>query len=207
MSEYSITAANATSISINLDQIIFDEITAIKRMVLTRSTAGFKDATVSNSTIMTQSSPVITITGTILEPTVTDLATVILGDTTVVLGATGTSLNAVIADINDQTGDNIHASKNSTDQLIITYTPDNGVWQLVIGAGSANGDLGLTQATILSPTPASVDYFNVWRGDAQDRQLHGHMTKIIRSIESKGFNIVRRTNPVTGITFSWFIQW
>jgi Txe/YoeB family toxin of Txe-Axe toxin-antitoxin module len=155
---------------------------------------------------MTESSPEIQVIGSVQTPVVTSSNTLILNDSAVVLGTSGTNLNSVIADINDANIPGITASKTD-DSLVLTYTPTNGVWTFIIGAGTANTELGLTQTTITAENPSSVDYYSVWRGFSQDRILSDRMNNVIKSLEAKGFNIIRKTNPLTNTTFEWYVQW
>ena len=202
---YSINATRADLISTS-DLLLYDEISYIKRAILTESQAGNRQVIVNDGTVMTESSPEVTVTGTVTAPVITPSNTLILNDSAVVLGTTGTNLNAVIADINDAAISGVTATKQQ-DQLVLTYIPTDGVWQFVIGAGTANAELGLTTSTVTPTNPLSVDYYSVWRGLAQDRVLSDRMTTVIQSIEAKGFNIIRRTNTVTNTTFEWYIQW
>ena len=129
---------------------------------------------------MTKTTATITITGTQANPTIVPGTTVIFESTTVTLGTSGSNLNAVIADINDAGIANLTASKNSSNQLVLTYVaPEAAQWTFEVGAGTANGVLGLTAATTTATNPSSVDYFNVWQGNTSDSCSAEDITAVI----------------------------
>jgi len=69
-------------------------------------------------------------------------------------------IDDIVDSINGASVAGIVASKDGTDQLVITYSPPNGTaLDLVIGAGSANTDLGLTAGTTTSSTVDPNLYF------------------------------------------------
>jgi hypothetical protein len=157
---------------------------------------------------MTESTPDIVVTGSVANPTITALDTVILAGQTVILGTTGTSLNAVIADINDANITGLVASKNNTNQLVLTYTaPAATTWTFVVGAGTANADLGLTAATSTATNPSSVTYFTTWDGSTQDRAKTDQMNQVELYFKNLGYTIERLKNVTTGKTFKWQITY
>ena len=187
--------------------VIFDEVNTLMRQVIAASDAGAYELTVDTGTVMTQSTPDIVVTGSVSNPTVNVGDTVSIGGNTVTLGTSGTGINGVVADINDAGITGVVASKNSLAQLVITYTPSQANWSLVIGAGTANTALGLTSVTATPSTPASVDYFSVWNGTTTDRKLDDEMQRVIKYFRNLGYNIVRMNNTTTTNTFKWVIYW
>lgn len=206
MSTFGINAQQANQNKRN-DLVIFDEQCAIMKKIIQQSNAGACNITVSDTT-MTQSTATITVTGTVAGPVIIGNPTVIINGSTVTLGTTGANLNSVIADINDANLSGIVASKNESNQLVITYTaPAATTWQLEIGAGTANTDLGLTAATTLADPPSSVQYFNVWQGNVSDTCSADDLTAVKEFFTNMGYDIQQRTNNATGKTFSWLISY
>ena len=187
--------------------VIFDEVNTLMRKVIAASDAGDYELTVDSGTVMTQSTPDIVVTGTVSNPTVNAGDTLSIGGNTITLGTSGTNLNAVVADINDANITGVVASKNSLNQLVITYTPSQANWSLTIGSGTANTALGLNAITATPSNPASSDYFNVWNGTTVDRKLDDEMQRVIKYFTNLGYNIVRMNNTTTTNTFKWVIYW
>lgn len=134
--------------------------------------------------------------------------TVIINGTTVTLGTTGTNLNSVIADINDANVSGVVASKNESNQLVLTYTaPAATTWALTIGAGTSNTDLGLSAATTTATNPISVDYYNVFTGATTDACATEEINAVIEHFETLGYRIIQQTNTTTGKTFQWVINY
>ena len=168
---YYINKTSARTIA-RADLTIFNETQALMKQVITDAGNGLYQTTVTDGTTMTESTPTITITGTVANPTVSSLETVILGGQTVILGPSGLNLNAVIADINDASVSGLVASKNAANNLVLTYTaPAATTWTFVLGAGTANTNLGLTAQTYTASNPDSVAYYNVWSGTVADLSL------------------------------------
>ena len=189
------------------DLVVFEEQCAIMKKVIVASNEGVCTLTISDTT-MTQSTATITITGTVSNPTITGTPTIIINGTTVTLGTTGTNLNSIIADINDAAVSGVVASKNSSNQLVITYTaPAASTWQIEIGAGTANTDLGVTQGTTTATDPASVSYYQVWQGTVADPCSTDEMLDVIDYFANLGYDIQRQTNSTTGKTFKWVVNY
>lgn len=189
------------------DLVIFEEQCAIMRKIIEQSSAGACSITI-NDTTMTQSTATITVTGTIADPVIIGTPTVIINGSTVTLGTTGTNLNSVIADINDANVSGVVASKNENNQLVLTYTaPAATTWQLVIGAGTANTDLGLTANTTTATNPSSVTYYQVSQGSTVDICSTEEMNEVISYFRNLGFEIEQQTNTTTGKTFQWVINY
>ena len=204
---YSINATNARLIA-RADLTIFNETQALMKQVITDAGNGLYETTITDGTEMTESTPTIVITGSIANPTITLTPTVILGGQTVTLGTTGTSLNAIIADINDAAIPGVVASKNATDNIVITFTCSQTVsWNFVVGAGTANPDLGLTAVTTTATNPTSVDYFNCWQGNSSSRPKTDQMNQVILYFQNLGYNIERLKNTSTGKTIKWVISY
>jgi hypothetical protein len=204
---YTINKTQARTIA-RADLTIFNETQAIMKQIITDAGNGLYETTISDGTIMTESTPDIVVTGSVANPTITALDTVILAGQTVILGTTGTSLNAVIADINDANITGLVASKNNTNQLVLTYTaPAATTWTFVVGAGTANADLGLTAATSTATNPSSVTYFTTWDGSTQDRAKTDQMNQVELYFKNLGYTIERLKNVTTGKTFKWQITY
>jgi hypothetical protein len=190
------------------DLTIYDEVNALMRQVIQDAGNGLYQTTISDGTTMTESTPTITVTGTVANPTITPSDTLILGGNTISLGTTGTNLNAVIADINDANISGLVASKNSTNNLVLTYSaPSSTSWNFIIGAGTANTDVGLTAGTTTATNPESVTYFSVWQGVANDRPKTDQMNQVILYFQNLGYTIDRLINTTNNKTFKWVISY
>ena len=185
---------------------IFDEVHDIMRKVIVASDAGSYDLTITDTT-MTLATPTSQVTGTVSNPTITGTPTVIIAGATITLGTSGTTLNAVIADINDAGVTGLVASKDASNNLVLSYTHSPSNWSLAIGAGTANTALGLTQTTVSPTNPVSVDYYNVWTGGLTNRKYDDEMTQVIKYFQNLGYNIVQQKNTLTNSTFKWKLFW
>ena len=204
---YTINKTQARTIA-RADLTIFNETQALMKQVITDAGNGLYETTVTDGTTMTESTPDIVITGSVANPTITGTPTVILGGSTVVLGTTGLSLNVVIADINDAAIAGVVASKNAANNLVITFTcSQTTTWTFVVGAGTANADLGLTAATSTATNPTSVDFFNCWQGNAVSRPKTDQMNQVILYFQNLGYTIDRIKNTNTGKTLKWVISY
>ena len=204
---YTINKTTARAIA-RADLTIFNETQALMKQVITDAGNGLYQTTVDDGTTMTESTPEIVVTASTANPTITATDTVILAGQTVVLGTTGTSLNAVISDINDANIPGLIASKNAGNNLVLTYTaPAATAWQFIIGAGTANADLGLATAIQTASNPASVDYFNCWQGNVQSREKSDQMNQVILYFENLGYSIQRLKNTNTNKTIKWEINY
>jgi len=116
--------------------------------------------------------------------------------------------HVIIADINDAAIAGITASKDSTNNLVITITqqPSN-VWQYIIGAGSANTAIGITAGTYVPTMPTSINYHDTWRGTRTNRGENQQMNSIIRYFENMGYKIERSANVTSQNTFQWNVYW
>ena len=204
---YYINKTSARTIA-RADLTIFNETQALMKQVITDAGNGLYETTITDGTTMTESTPTITITGTVANPTVSSLETVILGGQTVILGPSGTNLNAVIADINDANVSGLVASKNAANNLVLTYTaPAATTWTFVLGAGTANTNLGLTAQTYTASNPDSVTYYNVWSGTVADRAKSDQMNQVIKYFENLGYTIERLKNTTTNKNLKWVISY
>ncbi len=204
---YAINKTEARTIA-RADLTIFNETQALMKQVITDAGNGLYETTITDGTTMTESTPTITITGTVANPTVSSLETVILGGQTVILGPSGTNLNAVIADINDANVSGLVASKNAANNLVLTYTaPAATTWTFVLGAGTANTNLGLTAQTYTASNPDSVTYYNVWSGTTADRVKTDQMNQVIKYFQNLGYTIERLKNTTTNKNLKWVISY
>ena len=204
---YTINKTQARTIA-RADLTIFNETQALMKQVITDAGNGLYETTVTDGTTMTESTPDIVITGSVANPTITGTPTVILGGSTVVLGTTGLSLNAVIADINDAAVAGVVASKNAANNLVITFTcSQTTTWQFVVGAGTANADLGLTAATSTATNPSSVTYYTTWQGSTTNRPYTDQMNQVELYFKNLGYSIERLKNTSTGKNLKWKISY
>ncbi len=203
---YGITATQA-KVDARADSVIVDEVHTLMKQVIADAQAGNYSTTQSDGTTMTNSTPATTITGTVTNPTITGTPTLIVAGSTITLGTSGTNLNAVIADINDAAVTGLVASK-SANKLVLTYTHTAGTaYNVVIGAGTANTDLGLVAQTYTATNPASATYYNVWKGTQTDRAKTDQMNEVIEYFKGLGYHIERQNNTTTASTFKWVITW
>ena len=204
---YSINKSEARLLA-RADLTIFNETQALMKQVITDAGNGLYETTVTDGTTMTESTPTIIVTGSVANPTITATPTVILGGSTITLGTSGLNLNAIIADINDAAVTGVVASKNSANNLVLTFTcSQTTTWSFVVGAGTANTDLGLTAATNTATNPTSVDYFNCWQGNATSRPKTDQMNQVVRYFQQLGYTIERLKNTNTGKTLKWVISY
>jgi len=189
------------------DMIIYDEVQAIMKAVITASGSGLYETTVNDTTTMTESTPSQSITGSALNPTITVGETLIFNSTTVTLGTSGTSINAVVSDINDAAITGLVASK-SANYLKLDYTAPAGLtWTHDIGAGTANTGLGLTAGVVTMTAPTSTSYYTAWQGTSVDRAKGLQMDEVIKHFGNLGYKLERTINTVTGTTLKWYIYW
>jgi len=156
---------------------------------------------------MTESTPQITITGSVSNPTITGTPTLIIAGSTITLGTSGTNLNSITADVNDAIIPGLVAGKDNVNFRVFYTAPASTAWQVTIGAGTANTDLGLTAGTTSATNPSSVDYFSVWQGVTNDRAKTDQMNQVISYFENLGYTISRLTNTATNKTFKWVISY
>ena len=77
--------------------------------------------------------------------------------------------------------------------------------ELSILTASAAGHYETTLTNTTMST--SSNYFNVWRGNTDDRAKEKQMATIIQYFTDLGYTIERKTNATTGNTFNWVIYW
>ena len=189
------------------DLTIFNEVNAIMKQIITDAGNGLYETTVSDGTTMTESTPQISITGTVSNPTITGTPTLIIAGSTITLGTSGTNLNSITADVNDAIIPGLVAGKDNANFKIFYTAPASTAWQVAIGTGTANTDLGLTAGTTTATNPSSVDYFSVWQGMTNDRAKTDQMNQVISYFENLGYTISRLTNSATNRTFKWVISY
>lgn len=189
------------------DLTIFNEVQALMKQVITDAGNGLYQTTISDATTMTESTPSVTVIGA-SDPTITGTPTLIIAGHTTTLGSTGTNLNSIIADINDASISGLVASKNTNNNLILTYqAPASTTWSVEVGSGTANTELGLTPGIINATDPSSVSYNSVWQGNLADRAKTDQMNQVELYFKNLGYSIDRVTNSVTGKTFKWVISY
>lgn len=204
---YAINKTEARTIA-RADLTIFNETQFLMKQVITDAGNGLYETTITDGTTMTESTPTITITGTVANPTVSSLETIIIAGQTIILGPSGTNLNAVIADINDANVSGLVASKNAANNLVLSYTVAQATsFTVVLGAGTANTNLGLTAQTYTASNPDSVAYFNCWQGTVSDRVKTDQMNQVIQYFQNLGYTIERLKNTNTNKTLKWVISY
>lgn len=188
------------------DMIVYKEVSAIMEAIIAASDNGKFQAVVSDSTVMTESTPSTLKIATVNNPVITNGSTFEINGSTIVLGTSGTNLNCVIADINDAEIPGVVAKKDGG-YLVLEITGSSSSWEYSIGVGTANVQLGLTTGNYMIPTPSSVNYFNVWQGTETDRALQSQMNQVIKHFVNLGFKIEQVTNTTTSKTFNWNVYW
>jgi hypothetical protein len=186
--------------------VILQEVRAIEEAILTAVSSNVLNATVSDGTTMTMSTPAVSVTGTVNNPTTTAGHTFTINGTTVT--ASSTSINSIVDDINTLTMTGITASKTAVaGALKIASDNNNFTLILAVGTGTILGDLGLTAATTTA-TAVSKDYYNVWQGTATNTTYTQQMAEVVKYFTDKGYTIVRQKNAdTTNTTFKWYVTW
>ena len=204
---HNITATQARNLSAS-DLVIYNEIDTITRAINTAALAGELSTVVNDGTTMTESTPTITVTGSVANPVAGGVGeSLTLAGSTVTIDALE-DLDQMIASINDAAISGLTASKNSSNQIVLTYVPPMGTWSFVIDADSANATLGLTAGTTTATTPESVSYYNMWSGQIDDRKKSYEFSQVVQSFQNDGFNIVAKQNTASAqTTFLWEIYW
>ena len=189
------------------DSVMFEKSYTIMKQIIAESSAGEYETTITNATTMTSAQPTHVVTGTVADPIIAPGETIIIQDVTIVLGTTGTTVNAVIADINDAGVTGVVASKTADEKLVITITLPQDDWDYMIGAGTANANLGISVDSGSAQSPTGKSYFEVWQGVVVDRAKQQQIDGIVRYFENLGYKIQLRTNTVSGKTFDWYVFW
>ena len=170
--------------------IIYDEVQFLMKDIITQSAAGNYNSTITDGTTMTESN-------LSYYYRYSSHPTVVVGETpsfngTPTLGTTGTNLNAIIADINDAAITGLVASKNATNNLVLTQ--HSFISGHILLMRTANNNLGLTANTY---TPIlKVMYIGI-RGwvQVQIEAIRPQMDYIIKYFRDLGYRIERSTNP------------
>lgn len=201
-----LSATQARTVS-TTDLVIYNEIDSIYRGVMAAALAGNLEVSVSDGTVMTESTPTITVVGTELDPTVGGAGeSLTINDVSITLPATS-DVDQIVAAINDAAVAGLTASKNSTQQVVLTYEPAPATWSLNIGADSGNATVGFTAGVVSADTPDSVEYYNVWTGTTDDRKKSYEFAQVVNHFQNLGYSIVAKKNTTTGNTFYWEIYW
>lgn len=188
------------------DMIVFEETNAIMKAIIAASELGMYEATISNDSTMTTSTPTATKIGTVNNPNITPGDTLIINNTSITLGTSGTNLNCIVADINDAAVPGVTAEKDN-DYLVLKIETSGQGWVYEIGSGSANTILGFTPGVYNASAPASVDYFNVWQGVTTDRALSAQIASVEKYFTNMGYKVLKTTNTSNNSTFNWNIFW
>lgn len=207
MTQHGLSASQARTVS-TTDLIVYNEIDAISREIVAQALLGNLQATISDGTLMTESTPEIVVTGTVSDPAVGGVGEALtIAGQSITLDA-NEDVDQIIASINDVGIEGLVASKNATSNIVLTYQPSQASWTFVIGADSGNATIGITDGTAdPAADPASRDYYDVWTNLEDDRKLSLHMTQVINYFQGLGYNIVQKLNVATGNTFQWEVYW
>jgi hypothetical protein len=186
--------------------VILQEVRAIEEAILTAVSNSLLNATVSDSTIMTMSTPAISVTATVNNPTTTAAHTFTINGTTVT--ASSTTINAIVDDINTLALTGITASKTAVAGAL-KISSDNNNFTLILAAatGTLLGDLGLTAATTTA-TAVSKTYYTVWQNTSVNTTYKQQMSEVIKYFADKGYTLLRQKNAdTTNATFKWYVTW
>ena len=196
-----LTAAEAQS-QVKTSLTVLKEVHAIEQAIVTAADVDTLEATVSDDTTMTDSTPEIVISATTAGPAVTVAHELIIDLVTVTFS--GTTLNSVMNDINDANITGIVASK-SANKLVITKTG----FSVAIAGGTGNAlvNLGLTAGTTAA-TPASLTYYTVWQAVSTNTAFTSQMDAVIKHFTDLSYTILRQKNSATNnTTFKWYVTW
>lgn len=180
------------------------EIRAIEEAVFVAVDANALNATVSDGTLMTESTPEIVVVGTEILPSVTTGFQISL-DGVEITFTDATSLNDVIDQINAASVSNVIASKDSSNHLVLTKTG----FEFNIQEGTVTGaitELGLPVG-IVQTTTESMNYFTAFKGTVSNPTYTSQMDSVATYFSKIGYTIYRQTNQATGNTFQWYVTW
>ncbi len=186
--------------------VILQEVRAIEEAILTAVSGSLLNATVSDGTTMTMSTPAISVTATVNNPTTTAGHTFTINSTTVT--ASGTTINSIVDDINTLAITGITASKTAAaGALKISSDNNNFTLIIAVGTGTILGDLGLTAATTTA-TAVSKTYYTVWQNTTINTTYKQQMSEVIQYFTDIGYTIVKQKNAdTTNTTFKWYVTW
>ena len=186
--------------------VILKEVRAIEEAILTAVNSSLLNATVSDGTTMTMSTPAVSVTATVNNPTTTASHTFTINSTTVT--ASSTTINSIVDDINTLAIIGITASKTAVAGAL-KISSDNNNFTLIIAAatGTILGDLGLTAATTTA-TAVSKTYLDVWQNTSINTTYKQQMSEVIKYFTDKGYTLIRQKNAdTTNATFKWYVTW
>jgi hypothetical protein len=186
--------------------VILQEVRAIEEAILTAVSSSLLNATVSDGTTMTMSTPAVSVTGTVNNPTTTATQTFTINGATVT--ASGTTINSIVDDINILAISGITASKTAVaGALKISSDNNNFTLIIAVGTGTILGDLGLVAATTTA-TAVSKTYHTVWQNTTINTTYKQQMSEVIQYFTNIGYTIVRQKNAdTTNTTFKWYVTW
>ena len=186
--------------------VILREVRVIEEAILTAVNSNLLNATVSDGTVMTISTPAIVATATINNPTITATNTFTINGTTVT--ASGTTLNSLVDDINTLAITGITASKTAVSGAL-KISSDNNNFTLTIAAGTGTilSDIGLA-ISVINATDVSKNYYNVWQATETNTTYLQQMSEVIKNFVDLGYTITRQKNASTSnSTFKWYVTW
>lgn len=200
-----ITATQARGLSVS-DMVIYNEIDTISRAIMAAAIDGELQVTVDDNSTMTESTPIVTVTGSVTDPVITPLNTVIIDGVTVTLSTADVFFAA--SEINQAEIPGVTASVNASSQLVLTKETIQTNWSILIGAGSANAEIGLTAGLVTASNPESTEYYSVWSGTTEDRKKSYELTQVINHFQGLGYSILAKQNSTTPTsTIKWEIYW
>jgi hypothetical protein len=100
-------------------------------------------------------------------------------------------------------------AKASNDLLVFHEVRD--IEEAILTAAAAGAYSVSLSSTSMTDTGDGIAnarlYFAVWTGSLDDRAKYRQMSTVIQYFADLGYSIERRTNPLSGDTFSWHIYW
>ena len=186
--------------------VILKEVRTVEEAILTAVNNNLLNATVSDGTVMTISTPAIIATATVNNPIITATNTFTINGTTVT--ASGTTLNLLVDDINTLAITGITASKTAVSgALIISSDNNNFALTIAAGTGTILSDIGLAIG-VTNATDVSKNYYNVWQAAETNTTYTQQMTEVIKNFVDLGYTITRQKNSSTSnTTFKWYVTW
>lgn len=203
---YSITAGIAR-LQARQDLIVFDEISAITRHIITAMNQGQYHVEISNNTPMTQCTPILNIIGSAIDPMLSSPGILNIGGNLISVGVSGNNLASVIFDINRSEFNNISANFTDDLKLIIQYTCPAHTWSVDVIATDAADELGLNAIEYFADVPESTEYYQAWLEASDDRRIIHQFTSVVSHFEKLGFVVEVVENTQSQNTFKWIIYW
>lgn len=178
--------------------IIHNEVRSIENAILLAADNGLLDAIVYN-TYMTNT--------TLPSPLTVDS----VNDANDTIEVTSHGIDQG-AEIKFETSDTLPEPLNATDSYYAIIVDANNIKVANSFVDSVNNQAinitttgtGTHQIKVLSP---QEQFFRTWKGLRIDRSQIDQMNGVIKHFRDLGYEISRKTNPNTDVTFEWHISW